>query len=177
MPTTTWSSTQTPEWSPGYQSLNERLLAGIQDRLANPAAGTEPLRIAAIDATNRRFAGLPQKLATNLASRGYGKSGALGGGIKGLELARQGEIGGIESEFAKMLLGREDQNYNLAAALMGLNKGQEGSGTQKTTQSWLENIMQIAGMGMGALGSYFGGKPATSPYNQGPGVGTGEGRA
>ena len=135
--------------------------------MSNPAAGTEPLRIAAIDATNRRFAGLPQKLATNLASRGYGKSGALGGGIKGLELARQGEIGGIESEFAKMLLGREDQNYGLAAALLGMNKSQEGSGTQKTTQSWLENIMQIAGIGMGALGSYFGGKPASSGMKPG----------
>lgn len=135
-------------------------MAGIQDRLANPAAGTDPLRISAINATNRRFQGIPQKLATNLAQRGYGKSGPLGGGIKGLELARQGEIGGIESSFAQMLLGREDKNYDLASMLMSLNRGtdQVGSGSQKTTKSWLENIMELAGMAGIGVASYYGGK-------------------
>lgn len=155
-------------------------MQGIQGRLENPAAGTDPLRIAAINATNRRFQGLPQKIATNLAQRGYGKSGKLGGELKGVEFARQGEIGDIEGKFAEMLLGREDKNYDLASMLMGLNRGtdQVGSGTQKTTKSWLENIMELAGMATSAVASYYGGKPSgggKSPYSQsGPGVGTGE---
>jgi hypothetical protein len=172
MPTTTWSSTQasTPSWTPEFQTLNDRLLAGITGRLANPAAGTDPLRISAINATNRRFQGIPQKLATNLASRGYGKSGSLGSGIKGVEFARQGALSDIEGKFAEMLLGREDKNYDLATALMGMNRGQTqtGSGTQKTTKSWLENIMSLAGLAMpfitgglmgggGGAESYFGG--------------------
>jgi len=123
------TSTTMPTLDPAYLGLRGDLIKRITDLMGDPAKGTEALRLGLMEGVNRRYQTMPGKLTTQLAKRGFAKSGQLGQGFKGLELARSGEIGDIDTKIADLILGRETQSYDLASRLLASGRG------QTTTQS------------------------------------------
>lgn len=112
------------------QGLQGDLLSAIQKRMADPAAGTEPIRLGLLEKVNQRYRGLPSRVGTQLAKRGMGQSGQMGAALKGLELARSGEISDVNTSMASTILGREDSTLQLINQILGLNRGTTSTGTQ-----------------------------------------------
>ncbi len=160
------TSTSMPTLDPAYLALQGDLIKRITDLMADPSKGTEPLRLGLMESVNRRYKTLPGKLTTQLAQRGFAKSGQLGQGFKGLELARSGEIGDINTRIADLILGRETQSYDLASRLLAAGRGQTntqsgnvlggalGSGLETlTTLTTLDKILKGAGVGAAVGGA------------------------
>lgn len=103
------TTTSTPTYTPAQTAVQGRVASTIEERLANPRANLDPLKAAAIGGVNRTYAGLQDRLASTFAGRGFGRSGKLVTNAKQLEIARAGDIGGIESKFAGMQLDYENQ--------------------------------------------------------------------
>lgn len=150
--------------SPQQQEIEDLLVGKFKARLADPAAGTEPLRVSGIDRINRRFASLPDRLTEQFSQRGYGASGSLGGALKGVEFARQGAIGDLESELLEFILGREDQTLSLAERFLNPRQtetvstypgnklaGGIGSGVSSLSTLLLLNKLLKPGGGLGGL--------------------------
>jgi hypothetical protein len=165
------TSTSTPTVAPEYAGLQGDLIKQITERMSNPGAGVEPLRLGLMEGVNRRFKTLPGKLTTSLAQRGFAKSGQLGAGFKGLELARMGEQGDIATRMAELELNRGDQGLDMATRLLGLGTGQTatqsgnmlgggiGAGSETlTTLLMLDKLLKgsAPGGGVGGPGFDFG---------------------
>jgi hypothetical protein len=154
-------STQTPTLSPEMAPLQSDLISRIMARMSDPSAGTEPLKLGLKSSVNQRFSTLPQRLTTSLAKRGFADSGQLGQGFKGLELARMQELGDVDTEIAKLILGREDQTMDLANRLLSAGRGVStatsgnmlggaiGAGTETLTT--LMAMQKMFGGGSGAV--------------------------
>src|SRR3954470_9943037 len=67
--------------SPELKALQDRLLAYSNDSMLDPAKGIAPIRTAGLDSINRSYMGIPQRLASQFASRGYGSSGEFGNSL------------------------------------------------------------------------------------------------
>ena len=124
------TSTTTPTIAPEYAGLQGDLMKQITERMANPGAGVEPLRLGLMEGVNRKFKALPGKLTTQLAGRGFAKSGQLGQGFKGLELERMGEQGDIATKMAELTLDRGDSGLSMAMQMLGLGRGATTESTQ-----------------------------------------------
>lgn len=126
----TFSQATTPTLSPELQGLQTNLTKSLQDRLANPGASLEPLRLNARNAVNRNFAGYDQALRDRLLASGGGRSGKLGAATRAGELARIGGLSDLEGEFARLVAGREDSTAGLAERLLAGARGSSTSGSQ-----------------------------------------------
>jgi hypothetical protein len=110
----------------GRKSKTKRVLSPAQQRiealfadragaiLEDPKAGTEPLRVQQLDQVNRRFEGSGERLTEKLSQQGFGRSGKVGSGLKGLEIARQRGLSDVEASIAQLILGREMDVLGLA---------------------------------------------------------------
>jgi hypothetical protein len=141
--TTNTTSTSTPTYTAQQTSLQNTLGASIQDKLNNPA-NLDPLKTNAIEGVNRSYAGLQDRLQSSLAARGFGSSGKVVTGAKNLEIARAGDIGGLESKFAGLQLDQENHMFDLASRFAFANPGSTTNGTQTTPGNMLG-----AGIGSG----------------------------
>ncbi len=156
--TSTRTGSTTPTWSPEFQPLLSGALSGIGARMLNPEAGTEGIRLNALDRVNRRFEGLPDRLSTSLARRGFGKSGQLGQGLKGIETERLRNLSDVDTQMADLIFGREMQGYSLAAQLLGLGRGSEYE-DQSQSDWWNKTPSNMLGgaIGGGLQGLVMGG--------------------
>lgn len=120
----TATTSSTPTLDPAYSGLQSDLLAKLRARIADPSAGTEPLKTAALTNLNKKYAGASDALNTRLAARGFGPGdGRAGRSQMNLELDRFGEQGALETDFAKMILDRDDSTMGLAERLLSLGRG------------------------------------------------------
>jgi len=122
------------------------MLSTVQNRMANPLEAAAPFK----HAINRRFQALPGTVSTQLAKRGFGKSGQLGSALKGVEFARNDAMADLE--------GRIDQStLQLAMQLLGLGRGQSESGTSSGFTEYPGNKLGggISG-GLSGLGGAYG---------------------
>jgi len=126
----TSTSTNMPTVAPEYAGLQGDLIKGITERMSNPTAGIEPVRLGLMEGVNRRYKTLPGKVSTALAQRGFAQSGQTGAALKGVELARMGEQSDIATRMAEFGLSRGDQGLDMAMRLLGMGTGQTATTTQ-----------------------------------------------
>lgn len=104
--------------SPEQQRIQSLFADRVSSILEDPRAGTEPIRTQLLDQVNRRYEGAGDALTERLSARGFGKSGKVGTGLKGLEIARQRGLGDVEGEIARLILGRENSALGLANSFL-----------------------------------------------------------
>src|SRR5512143_1765374 len=154
----TRTGSTTPTWGPEFQPLLSGALSSLSERMLNPEAGTEGIRLNALDRVNRRFEGLPDRVSTSLARRGFGRSGTLGKNLKGLEVERLRNLSDVDTQMADLIFGREMQGYGLAAQLLGLGRGSEYQDQQDWWQKGPSNMLGGAiGGGLQGLAGVLGG--------------------
>jgi hypothetical protein len=107
----TVTSTQTPTYTPEQTQLQQTLAGRLTSRLNTPA-NLDPLKVAATSEVNRGFDSAETRLTERLAARGFGKSGKLALGTKGLEIARAGALGDLESKFSGLQLDQENRSID-----------------------------------------------------------------
>jgi len=112
------------------QQLIEGMLGGtLQKRLADPTAGLEPVRTAGRNKINAGFSGAPDALREKYLTGGGTSSGRLDRAGRGMEMARMGALSGYESDFAKMILQREDDTLGLSERFLLSPAGERVQGT------------------------------------------------
>lgn len=122
------TSTSTPTLSPELQPLQRDLISQISERMKNPGAGLEPVRLGLMEGVNRRYQNLPGKITTQLAQRGMAKSGQLGANLKGVELSRMFDLGDIDTKIAELTQSRGDAATDLASRFLSASAGRTTTG-------------------------------------------------
>lgn len=100
----------------------------------DPGAGLEPLRAAARTGVNSTYSGAEDTIAGKLLTHG-GRSGKFGKAVMGTELARLGELGGVDMDFSRLMLEQQDRGSSLAERLLGIAFENEGGTTSTGSQS------------------------------------------
>ena len=143
--TQTSSSTRKRILTPVQQNIEGQLGSLLSRRLTDPGAGLEPIRTAARETVNQGYSGAVDTILSKLLSSGQRSSGKAGRAVMETELSRLRDLGGVDSMIAKMMLDREDRTASLAEQLLGINFGEESTGTGSATTP--ENML---GGGVGA---------------------------
>lgn len=165
-----------PEQEDALGMVSERLRS-----LYNPGASLEPLRGAMRSGVNKKYAKLPDAIAAKTMAHG-GKSGQYGAGVLQGELARLGEMGGVDTDIAQMGLQQQSAGDNLLMQLLGQNFGMTSNSTRSGTtegtgtgvapgdplaggfQGGISALMTMLGIGgLGGMGG--GGGTAAGPAN------------
>ena len=156
----------------------QSLLGYSNQSMTDPMAAMAPMRNAGLQNINASYANVPGQISSQMASRGYGSSGAMGDAMLKTNLARAGAQSGFEGQLAQM--GQQQQQYGsgLAQQLLNSMKGStttadgttSSSGTHSGTEtkpgpSIFSSILGLAGSvggliasgGMSALGGGGGG--------------------
>lgn len=118
-----------PVYTQDQQNIQHWLGVDLQSKFENPQDVTAALRAPAADRINRTYAGLDQRLQRSASGRGFGRSGKLMLDRQGLEIARAGEIGDLESKFAGMQLDYENQLRDQAMRFAFSGAGSQGTQT------------------------------------------------
>lgn len=161
-----YSKTTSPTMSEEFQPLQSNLISSLSSLISDPSAGTEQVRTGLLDQVNRNFAGMPGRVGTALAKRGFATSGKMGASLKGLELARSGQLSDVNTSMAQTVLQRQLQGLSLVNAVLGnLGKGYTESGTStQGKSSLLGGILggALQGLGGGLAGGFGGGSGGSS---------------
>lgn len=122
--------------TPEQQSLQTPLSALVSRRINDPSAGLAPIKNQAINDVNRRYSALPDVLREKYAT-GPGKSGKYGRASTQAELARLGELGDVDANFAKLIYDAQTSGAQLGTNLLGMNFGSDvtSSGTFEGSQT------------------------------------------
>lgn len=110
--------------TPGQTSLNDSLTSTALQRITNPAAVAEPLRAATREKVNTNFAGVPDLLRQKYGATGYG-SGKMGTAQRQSEIARLGQLSGVDSDFNNLILQLQESGISLGDRLLSQNFGTE----------------------------------------------------
>lgn len=172
------TQTTTPTLSPELQGLQTDLVDTLRKRMADPAQGTEPIRLGLLESVNRNYRGLPNRVGTALAKRGMGRSGQMGAALKGVEMGRLGEISDVNTSMANTVLGRQDSAMEIINRLLSGMRGMTstgsgnvlggavGSGIQTlTTLTMLDKMLKGAPAVAGAVSTA--GVPSAAAVNAG----------
>jgi hypothetical protein len=128
----TTTQQQRPYYTPEQQQINSLVSSRLQARLADPSAGTEPIKTGALTDINRRYADAGDTLASRMAAKGYGTAGADGRAGRmnlNLELSRFRDQGDLETKMAQYIMQRDDNTLGLAQRF-GQASGSTTTGTQ-----------------------------------------------
>jgi hypothetical protein len=106
--TSTSSSTTTPTFDPLQTNVQGVLGNTLLDRLEN-GVNVTPLRTAGVDQINKTYQGVGDQLTSQLASRGFGKSGEVGEGLQSTALARAGAVGSLENSLDNYQIQEQDK--------------------------------------------------------------------
>ena len=168
----TGSYSNQPQYSPLQSQMQSQAYDTIMDRMKNPA-NLDPMKTAAIGATNQTYAGLQKRMESSLAARGFGSSGLAPMNTRAIEVSRAGDIGGLESKFAAMQLDQENRTMDEAMRFGFASPGQTGTQTTPGNMaggaigSGLETfstLFMLDRMLKGGGGGLFSGSPASTAY-------------
>lgn len=122
-----------PEQSDVLGQLKQRATGMI----ANPGAGLEPFRAAAVNSVNRSAGALEPSLRARYLGSGANRSGKYGRAQRLAETARLGAIADVDNQYGQMALQRQDEGSQLLERLLGMNFGSDtaSSGSQSGTSS------------------------------------------
>jgi hypothetical protein len=129
-----------------------------------------------IDQVNRNYQNVPNQLASQFASRGYGSSGNFGNSLYQTEYQKQGALSGLESQYAQMGLNQQNTGANLGEQLLNFGKGSSTTTTGTTPDTSAQNGFLSAGNGLSNLSTIMmlsnvlkGGGSGTVGNSVGPG--------
>lgn len=130
-PKTTTQNSSMTRTTPTYLApLEGGLLQQLTQRMSDPTAGTESIRLAGRNAINQNYAGADQALRDKLLATGDGTSGKYGTAQRNLESSRASSLSGFEGDIASLILGQQNNTLSLAERLL-----QQGQGTNTTGSS------------------------------------------
>lgn len=132
------SSTTRRDLTPEQQAAMATLSRFSGDLMQNPLAGLEGLKASAGNQINSNYAGALDAIKAKLLANGGGASGKFQRAVRGTELARIGDLSGLEGQFAQMGSQRQLAGAGLAQNLLGMDFGQ-------TTQGQASNIASTSG--------------------------------
>ncbi len=129
--TTKSKSTTKRVLTPEQQGASTLIQDQFRKMIDNPTAGLAPFKTAAQGAVNRNYAALPGRLDASLASRGFSRGGQTSSGRRQIELSRQGDLAGVENQFAQQAIGERDKGLALAENFRNqvFEQQSEGEGT------------------------------------------------
>ena len=152
----TTTSTQKTVLTPEQQQLSTSLSTQLQGNLSRGgrAPNVQPIRNQGRTAINRATDNAKTRLETDLASRGFERSGQLGGGFGQIETNRVNAIGNLEAQILQFIeeQKRADEQRNIENALTFLPTSSAVS--RSTTESGGRLSGAIEG-GLGGLTSLF----------------------
>lgn len=164
--------------TPEMQQMMQMLQAYSSKSMSDPTAALAPIRNAGLQGINQSYAAVPGQVAQQLASRGYGSSGAMGDAQYKVGLARAGAAAGLEGQLATQGIQQQQFGASLGQQLLNSLKGSSTStsGTSSSSTAGTSNevdtkpgpsiFSSIAGLmgtiagaatGVGGLGGLFGG--------------------
>lgn len=139
----TYTSTSTPTWSPEMSALRDRLSSYSQNLMTDPSAGTAPIRAAAQERINRRYAAMPDTISRQMAARGYGSSGNFGNTMYQTAYQRSGELSDLDAQMANLILQQKSQGASLSEQLLNLTRGTTTTGNTPSTVA--SDVLQSSG--------------------------------
>jgi hypothetical protein len=146
----TQTQTTTPTLTPQMQQTMDGLLAYGSNAMQNGGgSAVTTMKNNSIDQVNRNYMGVPARLSSQFASRGYGNSGSFGSSLYNTEYQRQGDLSGLQSQFAKMGLDQQNFGAGLNEQLLNFGKGSTTAGTTPDTSA--QNGFLSAGNGLSNL--------------------------
>src|SRR5674476_708060 len=152
--TSTSTSSTTPTLTPEMQQLMNQLSSYSTGAMQNGGgAALTTMKNASIDQVNRNYQNVPNQLASQFASRGYGSSGNFGNSLYQTEYQRQGALSGLESQYAQMGLQQQNTGANLGEQLLNFGKGSTSTGTGTTPDTSLQNGFLGAGSAVNGIGN------------------------
>jgi hypothetical protein len=119
----TTTQTSTPQLPPELLGTQNALISRLNGRLADPSAGLEPLKTAAISGINHTYQGIPERINESFASRGYANSGFIPKALATSEISRAGDVARLEPQFAQMALDRDQQSIVDSLGLLNSGRG------------------------------------------------------
>ena len=150
------TSTSRVELNPEQKQLSTSLSTQLQGNLSRGgrAPNVQPIRNQGRTAINRATDNSKTRLETDLASRGFERSGQLGGGFGRIETNRVNAIGNLEAQILQLIeeQKRADEQRNIENALTFLPTSSAVS--RSTTESGGRLSGAIEG-GFGGLTSLF----------------------
>lgn len=127
--TSTQTSSSTPTLSPEMQALQAQLMAYSQEQMQDPSKGFAPIRQVGLDNINRSFMSAPSRVSSQLASRGYGSSGDVGGQLYRTELGRAGAMSDFEGQLAQAQIQQKNVGAGLSQNLLNSATGRTSTGS------------------------------------------------
>lgn len=103
--------------------------------ITNPSAQLQPIYSAGLDQINQSYAGVPQSVTQQLASRGYGSSGLEGNSLVQVANAKAGSQSALSGQLAQDAVQQGQFGASLANALLNTGKGVSSTGTTSQTGS------------------------------------------
>lgn len=119
----------TPTYSNTQTQVQNMAGADILSQLQNPSQAIDQMHNTAIGDVNQNYSGIEARMKRSLTGTGFGKSGKMAAGTQALEIARSGELGGLESKFAGMQLDQNNKMLSLANQFGFAGGGQTTTGT------------------------------------------------
>lgn len=135
--TGTSTSSSTPTFSPQLQGLMGQLGDYATNSMNNPTAMLAPIRNAGLSNINQEYAGVPQQVTQQLASRGFGSSGATGEDLYTVANAKSGAQASLEGQLAQLGVQQSQFGASLGEQLLNTGKGTTSTttGSSSTTGS------------------------------------------
>jgi hypothetical protein len=123
--------------------------SNIQEGLTNP--NETPQYEAGVDTINKAYQGAGDNLTSQLAARGFGKSGAEGSGLQSIDVAKAGAIGNeentVENQFEN-----QAEGFGFASpgkSTVSVGPGSAAAGGLGATLASLQSSLNAAGSGGG----------------------------
>src|ERR1035441_1164978 len=129
----TSTSSTTPTFSPEMQVLMGQLGDYSTNSMNNPTAMLAPIRNSGLSNINQEYNGVPQQVTQQLASRGFGSSGATGEDLYTVANAKSGAQANLEGQLAQ--LGVQQSQFGASLGEQLLNTGKGSTSTSTGTRS------------------------------------------
>lgn len=141
----TSTSTSTNTYTPEQTAVQNEYGQQIEEGLAHPnetAAYTS-----GVDAINKSYSGAADNLTSQLAARGFGKSGAVGSGLQSIDVAKAGAVGN-ESNIVEQQYMNDAQGFGFANPgkdTTSVSSGSAAAGGLGATLASLQSSLNAAG--------------------------------
>jgi hypothetical protein len=119
-----------PTYSPDQSAVQHGVGDLLQTRLANPTGYVDTIKNTAKGDVNSNFAGIEERMKRKLVGKGFGKSGKLNQNEQQLDIARMGEMTGLDAKFAGLQMEQDNRLVDESTRF-----GFAGGGTQTTGTS------------------------------------------
>jgi hypothetical protein len=162
------SSTATRVLTPEQQAAMRMVSQQNMQSAANPFAAVDPMRMYARSHVNANYAGAEDAIAARYGTSGA-KSGKAGTAGRMVEMARIGQLSGVDRDAAEMALGERNRALQELMQLLGMafETQQNFSGTRSASGTgtsvgpgdpWGGMLAGGAGALLGGLGAKYGKK-------------------